>query len=281
MLKGLILAICLPFVLGLPFVVATYAFFWYETANGPHGSRLTELSGGHPGRWVLRGVVSGMVATAIVIVTFPLGLLPRSRRDADTAGERPPVLLVHGLYHNAGAWLLYRWWLRRAGYDRVETFQYSSWGRSFEALQAELSKTVDRLFSCAGRPVILVGHSLGGLLCRACAGDAALEGKIAALVSLGSPHQGSKLAVLALGSLGRSLLYRGDLIVGVEDRPLPASLPRLAVVSPVDSMVLPNEALQPRGDGWEVHQTPPVSHVSLLYHPGTARRVLSFLDQAR
>ncbi len=279
MTKGLMVAICLPFVLGLPFVLATYAFFWYETANGPHRSRLVELSGARPGRWILCGVLSGVFATAIVIVTYPLGLLHRPKSREEETGARPPVLLVHGLYHNAGAWFLYRWWLRRAGYDRVETFQYSSWGRSFEALQAEFSATVERLSSCAGKPVILVGHSLGGLLCRACAGEASLQGKVAALVTLGSPHQGSKLAALAIGSLGRSLLYRGDLIRGLERVTLPASLPRLAVVSAVDSMVLPNEALHVRGEQWETHETPPISHVSLLYHPGTARRVLAFLDR--
>jgi hypothetical protein len=85
---------------------------------------------------------------------------------------------------------------------------------------------------------------------------------------------------LAIGALGRSLRYRGHLIDRIEERSVPPSLPCLAVVSPVDNMVLPNEALQVRGDEWEYHETGPISHVSMLYHPRTARRVLAFLDHA-
>jgi pimeloyl-ACP methyl ester carboxylesterase len=189
-------------------------------------------------------------------------------------------LFVHGLYHNASAWFLFAWRLGRAGYPCVETFQYSSWGRSFDELAEELSGEIDRIFSRVGKPVVLIGHSLGGLLGKVCARDPRNSGKIAALVTLGSPHQGSKLAALAVGGLGRSLLYGGALIAGMEGRSMDASLARLAVVSPVDNMVLPNEALQVRESGWEHHETAPISHVSMLYHAPTARRVVEFLNDA-
>lgn len=278
MVKLLILAVCLLFVVSFPFVALTYAFFWYETANGPHRSRLAELSGGRSAWWVFRGMLSGVVAVAIVIVTFPLGLLHRSSRSREAAGDRPPVLLIHGLYHNAGAWFLFRRRLGRAGYSCVETFQYSSWGRSFDALAEELSQVIDGMSARAGKPVVLIGHSLGGLLGKACALDPANAGKIAALVTLGSPHQGSKLAALAVGGLGRSLLFRGSLIAGMEGRSVPESIRRLAVVSPVDNMVLPNEALQVTESGWDYHETAPISHVSMLYHAPTAKRVTRFLE---
>jgi len=42
-------------------------------------------------------------------------------------------------------------------------------------------------------------------------------------------------------------------------------------------MVLPQEALRSRQAGWEYLETPPISHVSLLYHRPTARRVIEFL----
>jgi triacylglycerol lipase len=279
MFKLLILLVCLPFVLSLPFVALTYAFFWYETANGPHRSRLAELSGGRPVWWVLRGMLSGVVAVAIVIVSFPLGWARRPGRAREPAGgSRPPVVLIHGLYHNAGAWVLFRWRLGRAGYPCVETFQYSSWTHSFDELTRELSGVIDEVYSREGKSVVLIGHSLGGLLGKACAQDPANAGKIAALVTLGSPHQGSKLAALAVGELGGSLLFRGSLITRMEGRFVPESVLRLAVVSPVDNMVLPNEALQVRESGWDYHETAPISHVSMLYHAPTAKRVIQFLE---
>ncbi len=280
MIELLTTAVLLPVVLGLPFVALTYAFYWYETVNGPHRTRLTDLSGGYPAVWVLRGMLSGVVAVAIVIVTFPFGWMRRRKDPATWAGDQPPVLLVHGLYHNPGAWLLYHGWLRRGGYRDVDTFGFSSWGRSFDDLTGDLSRAIDDLCSKAGQPVIVIGHSLGGLLGRACAQRPENRHRIAALVTLGSPHQGSKLAALALGSLGRSLLFRGDVIATLERGSLPASLPCLAVVSPVDNMVLPNEALHVRNGEWTYHETGPISHVSMLYHAPTARQVIAFLDDA-
>jgi pimeloyl-ACP methyl ester carboxylesterase len=151
-------------------------------------------------------------------------------------------------------------------------------GRSFDELAEELSRVIAGIHSREGRPVVLVGHSLGGLLGKACAQNPANAGEIAALVTLGSPHQGSKLAALAVGGLGRSLIFRGSLITGMEGRTVPESVPRLAVVSPVDNMVMPNEALQVRENGWDHHQTAPISHVSMLYHAPTAKRVIQFLE---
>ncbi|MHC1745441.1 MAG: esterase/lipase family protein [Syntrophobacteraceae bacterium] len=278
MLEVLAVAVCLPFVLGLPFVALTYGFFWYETVNGAHRSKLTDLSGGHPVLWVLRGMLSGVVAVAIVIVSFPFGWVRLRKCAATRSGDLPPVLLVHGLYHNPGAWLLYQRWLRRGGYRCVETFSYSSWGCTFDDLTLNLSRAIEELRSEAGKPVVVIGHSLGGLLGRVCAQQPENRNRIAALVTLGSPHRGSKLAALAFGKLGRSLLFGGELIDRVERGSLPASLPRLAVVSPVDNMVLPNEALRVREEEWCYHETGPISHVSMLYHAPTAKRVIQFLD---
>lgn len=277
MLKYILWSVVLPFVFSLPFVVLTYAFFWYETVNGPHGAALARLSKGREVWWVFRGIFTGSLAVALVLVTFPLGWLGRRSRCSETQGSHPPVLLIHGLYHNAGAWLFYRRWLKRAGYFCVDTFQYSSWGTSFDELTGDLVGVIDGLYVRCGKPVILIGHSLGGLLARACAQDPSSRGKIGALVTLGSPHQGSKLAALALGGLGRSLIHRGPLIAAMERRTTPPFLPRLAVVSPVDNMVLPNEAMRVSGEEWEYHHTPPISHVSMLYHAPTSGVVVEFL----
>lgn len=280
MLTIAVLLVCLPLLLGIPFVALSYAFFWYETVNGPHWSKLVERSSGRPGLWVLRGVFSAVVAVYVVIVGYPFGWGSRRSDPATGTGDRPPVLLVHGIYHNPGAWLLYHGWLRKGGYRHVETFGYSSWGCSFDEVAGNLARAIDDLSSRAERPVVVIGHSLGGLLGRACAVQPETWGRIAALVTLGSPHQGSKLAALAVGKLGRSLLYRGELFDRLEHGNLPELLPRLAVVSPVDNMVLPNEALRVREEQWAYHETGPISHVSLLYHAPTAKRVIAFLDGA-
>jgi hypothetical protein len=55
-------------------------------------------------------------------------------------------------------------------------------------------------------------------------------------------------------------------------------VPKLNVVSPADDMVLPNASCSMAGESWSEIRTPPLSHIALLYHPPTIRRVISFLD---
>jgi pimeloyl-ACP methyl ester carboxylesterase len=81
--------------------------------------------------------------------------------------------------------------LQVAGFDA--RFHAYDWRRSVEALARDLNA---RIAAEAGRDVLLVGHSLGGVVARlALASD---PGHIARVVQLGSPNGGSFAPVLAL-----------------------------------------------------------------------------------
>ena len=212
-------------------------------------------------------------------VFFPLGFL-RSFRSPSSSGDGrlPPVILVHGLYHNASAWVFYRRWLRRSGFTTLFPFDYPSFGTSFEEILERLDRFVGEVESRnPGSKPIMIGHSLGGLLCRAWADAPGNGERIQAVVTLGAPHGGSKLAALSVGRLGRSLIYGGPLFTKLENRRAPAGSRRLAVYSPMDTMVLPFEALKIDDPGWTLLEVEPVGHVALLFHPATARRVVDYL----
>lgn len=264
------------------FSALTHAFFWYESANGSHRERLETLSRGHLGWWVFRGVLQGFFAILLVCVSFPLGFF-RSFRSPRSYGEpssRPPVILVHGLYHNASGWLLYRLWLKRAGFRNAYGFNYSSFGVSFGDLLTKFERFVREVEAQhPGRPPVLMGHSLGGLICRAFADTPANAQRVKAVVTLGSPHGGSKLAALSLGRLGKELLYGGALFKELGNHAAPAGSHRLAIFSPMDTMVLPFEGLRISDPNWKELQTSPVGHLSMLYHRPTAHKAIGFLHE--
>ena len=257
----------------------TYAFFWFETASSPHRAYLDRLFRGKTGRALTRLIFSSAGSLILVIAFSPFAFWRKLwKASPDPACTLPPVILVHGLYHNASAWVLYRWWLRRAGFRNVYAFSYNSWTSSFHDLLERLDLEVAKVTELPeGRRVMLVGHSLGGLLSRAyveCAGN---TGRIQAVAALGAPHQGSKLAALGLGSLAQSLIYRGPLISRLEEEARKTDVPCLSISSPVDNMVLPNNALRPPHAGWEYRESAPVSHVGMLYHRPTAIIVVDYL----
>ncbi len=266
------------------FAGVTYTLYWYDTANGPELERLRQISQGRILRWVFRGFLWAVAAQITAVFTFPLGWLPRRKGVSHPAGPSDPIVLpVHGLYHNRSAFLLLERALRRSGIRDVRPWTYSSWNEDFFHLAELLRRHLEDLHrSDPSRPILLVGHSLGGLLARYAAATC-LEGAVSGCLSLGTPHQGSRLAVFALGGLGKSLGYRSPLIETLEREESRKPAPQfscVAVVSPVDNMVLPTASLIPSASHWRVQWTPPMSHVAMLYHPAVLRAVVSWVKEA-
>ncbi len=273
---ALALTVALFLLLG---VLNSYALFWYETANGDHLEPLREMSGGRIVRWLAAAVVSAWLAALMVLLTFPLGLAADRRRKPVITSSGPVVLLIHGLYHNPGAWVFYRLYLRRCGYRNVVLFRYSSWNVAFSQIAARCREEIKSLANESPWGLYVIGHSLGGLIAVKALSELGPETGVKGLVTLGTPFGGSRLAVLAAGRLGRSLRCGGALVRDIEEADSRLQTTRLAVYSPLDNMVLPNSCLTPYHDDWQVMVTGPVSHVGLLYHPRTMRRVRRFLDQ--
>jgi len=266
------------------FAAVTYMLYWYDTANGPAFEQLQSLSRGKARRWLVRGFLWAVAAQITALVTFPLGWIPKRKGAAPRSGSTDPIVVpVHGLYHNRSAFIFLERALRRAGIQDIHPWTYSSWKAEFLSLAEKLRGHLETLHrSAPSRPILLVGHSLGGLLARHAA-TTAHEGTVSGCLTLGSPHQGSRLAVFAVGTLGKSLGYRSVLFETLESlenrRPEP-SFPCVALASPVDNMVLPQEALVPPGAHWQFRWTSPMSHVAMLYHPEVLHVVVSWVKEA-
>ena len=256
--------------------------YWYEAVNEP--ATLFAPCEKKRLRCAALGFLTSLASQALVAATFLPGCLPSFQRPGEKANRarssRPAVILIHGLYHNPGAWFRFKRFFRRAGYERLYLPGYNSYGRkTFEEIASEL-KTYAAAVIAARGPVILIGHSMGGLFIRCLLADPDMAKNVLAAVTLGTPHRGSKLAALAFGAAGRAILYESPLIRRLAKAPCPASLPKLCLASPMDDMVLPLSALDAPSADWTREATAPVSHVFMLYHAPIIRRVLKFIEDA-
>lgn len=278
-------------ILGVPL----FSTVQYLRVNARAGQlpRVRELCGGRLLVPVLRAFLNTIWSIALAVLAYPLGWLPQAPLSAPRSGGPgglppvllPPIILVHGLYHNASAWLLFRRRLARAGFADVRAYAYPSFFRPFEAIAGGLVDTALRAAAASptGR-VLLVGHSLGGLVIRAACAHPGLSGRVAGVVTLGTPHQGSALAGLAaVGRLGRGLAPGGCVLDRLDALPV-AAVSALSLYTPTDGMVLPlsGSLLEERekAAGWTEVCLPPLSHVGLLYDRAAAGRSVAFLLEA-
>ncbi len=286
-------------ILGLTLAVAglTCLILWYEIGSGPELDVLRRQSGGHVGRWMWRSLVTSAASQVLSLVLYPAFLLPRlwlPRPDRyDEAPGAPAVLMVHGIFHTSSAWMFASRRFGRLGLPRCHVWSYRSFAQDFDAVVDTLDQRIRALLEAEpDRPVALVGHSMGGLVIRAWLNRTHTgtgedpRRSLAAVVTLGAPHQGSRLAWLGATRMARQLAYRGKLVQSIEaaEAQGPPPCPCLSLRTPVDNMVLPPEGSRIRArkgaPGWIEEDTAPVSHIWLLYHAPAMDRAARFILDA-
>ena len=196
-------------------------------------------------------------------------------RIGRTEDGRLPLLLVHGYQCNRGFWFELRSRLARAGWQAA-TISLNPVFNDIDGYVEQLARRIDEVCEAAGTErLILVGHSMGGLVSRAYLRRHG-KGKVAKLVTLGSPHHGSRLAVLGLGENGRQMVP-GSAWLAALNAPAAAPLPEtVSIYSCQDNYVMPQDSSLL--DGAKVVPLAGIGHIEMAFSPEIARRLLDELS---
>lgn len=255
-------------------VLLSYTVAWYERANARPDliERRFTTRGVCIAIWLL---VQETGCLLITILMRPLGWfeakLPESREAA-----HPPVILLHGLFQNRSCltWLQYR--LQSAGYRQVISINTPPW-RDLESLTEELAKRVDELkIRLKVEKVILVGHSMGGIIARNYVQNRGGAANVLGMITLGSPHHGSKLAPFAVSSMGRSLLPGSEFLLNFNKRVWPQETKAIAIYTRYDNIVLPAD--YGKMAGAKIVELDGMGHTSLLFHPKALQAVVEAVE---
>jgi pimeloyl-ACP methyl ester carboxylesterase len=274
----LILALLVLLLVGS---VTINLLFWYEALQDGHAARLKKQMG-KPWSWiVLHGLFSTTVAQLLVLVFTPLVFWSRTRRPTGTPGPQDPVVVfVHGLYHNASAWALFKHRFHHAGLACAYALSCNTLTR--DLWQASDTVATDLKRIAARHPdhqLFLVGHSMGGLVIRACLRDEEIRERTLGAASLGTPHRGSRMAALGIGPSARCLEYESPDMGRLNQEAVPR-IPFLCLYSEFDNMVLPASGLHPPDNApWRVEVAPALCHVCLLYSRAVTWQVLNFIKE--
>ena len=119
-----------------------------------------------------------------------------------------PVLLIHGYVCNRGFWAPLSRRLAQAGIVHGAV-DLEPVGAGIDEFVPLVARAVDELLAHTGaRQVILVAHSMGGLVARAFLRQHGVQ-QVARVITLGTPHHGTALANLAVGRNARQMSRPG------------------------------------------------------------------------
>lgn len=158
--------------------------------------------------------------------------------DIEAAGT--PILLVHGMIDNRSIFTVLRRGLRRRGFHRVVTLNYSPLTRDVRLAATGLATRVEQLCEQTGfERIHVVGHSMGGLIARYYVQRLGGDARVHTLVTLGTPHAGTRAAQLVPHGLARQLRPGSDLVQELAE-PAPHCGTRfLSVWSDLDQLIVP------------------------------------------
>jgi hypothetical protein len=251
----------------------------------------------------LRGTATEVAWVAAHGLMYPWGMARRERRrthrdelDRFTLGDLPPVqrgllmgdvvaagtpiILVHGLVDNSSIFIALRRSLRRRGFGRVITLDYSPLSQDVRQVARRLAALVERTCEETGyERVHVIGHSLGGLVARYYVQRLGGDARVHTLCTLGSPHGGTSTARLLPSRLVKQL-RPGSPIVAELAEPAPGVQTRfVAFWSDLDELIVPKRAA--RLEHPDLHArnvlVRGVGHMSLPINSRVVREIASLL----
>jgi pimeloyl-ACP methyl ester carboxylesterase len=207
----------------------------------------------------LRCLASEVLAYGFHGLLTPLVRPPPTRASDDRS---PTVLFIHGYGGGPGGFVLLRRALEGGGFRSFAGWHYRTTG-SVSRLALELDRWVRE--HLAGRELLVVAHSLGGILARYWLQELGGREHAAAFISLSSPHRGvDPVPGSRLVPVIRELAVGGPLVRRLE-RGASAldGLPCVSVVSEWDHFVRPYE--RARFSPAELVRVDAAGHVGVLF----------------
>ncbi|MGD1219706.1 MULTISPECIES: esterase/lipase family protein [Streptomyces] len=225
------------------------------------------------------------------LLLYPSGIVQERRStpalpSPDTAQlpteAKPPVVLLHGFIDNRSVFVLLRRNLAQHGRQHVESLNYSPLTCDIRTAAELLGRHIEEICERTGHPrVDIVGHSLGGLIARYYAQCLGGDAHVRTLVTLGTPHSGTRVAPLMNAHPIVRQMRPGSEVI--EELAMPAPGCRTQFVSfwsDLDHLMDPLESACVDHPDLLAHnvRVSGVGHLALPVHPAVATGIRQALD---
>jgi len=177
---------------------------------------------------------------------YPLGVfagrekgIPHPRKSKN----KRPILLVHGIVHNPSAFFKIKRKMDEDAWQNIFTVNYATRHGSLYRMLDPLAKRVEQILEeTRAKQIDIIAHSLGGIIARLYATGIG-RGNVKNLITLGTPHQGTKLSLFLKGvypgTLSSDLRSGSYFLKDLSERKLPTNTKLTSIYTPHDILIWP------------------------------------------
>jgi triacylglycerol esterase/lipase EstA (alpha/beta hydrolase family) len=224
--------------------------------------------------------IHAMVFEAFAIISMlclrPIGYLWKLQSKG---GSRQPILLVHGYIHDSSAWIYIRWQLVRHGFAPIYLLNLNPPFLSINDYVKQVEARVLQIAKETGRQdLILIGHSMGGIVSSLYALRVALPGTVTDVITIASPLAGTHVARIAIGRDAREMERNSDFLKSLPKEIRKSKKIRFyQIATKTDQLVIPYTSEIVNESSERRFVLNDIGHATLLYSPRVLRKILSWL----
>ena len=230
-----------------------------------------------PSTWIFfKSYLLEIFCTIMTVFLLPIKYLPFRPKEAG----RRPILLVHGYLHNQTAWIWLRRELEKKGLGPIYSLNLSPPFASIPHLSEKLAKKVNSILEeteCSN--VILIGHSMGGLVSSFFTEYLADKDQVSRVITIASPFHGTRLAALGRGHNVAEMVPNSAFLEELRQRICASKTPYYLVASKLDNIVVPWSSAVIEESGIQRLVLNNLGHLSLLISPVVADQIVEWINE--
>ncbi len=226
-------------------------------------------------RWLFATVLEIVAWLGVIVLYFGSRFIPLKI----TSFKRTPILLIHGYLNEHCVWAYHARKLIGAKMGPIYMIDLKEPFRSIHDHVDVVARKVDEIKKETGcQKVILIGHSMGGIISALYALQVAPPGTVTEVITIASPLKGTYMANLGIGKCAYDMHIHSPLVdelAALMDTNHLIRFYHLATLN--DLLVIPASSAWINGPLHQTYILSGIGHVGMLFSPRVAKQILRWL----